>query len=96
MDIKKDFEENWLREIEDFISFWEKEIEDIMEKKLDPQECHMISKKFSRERDFLLSRKPVGVSDENLVSRLQPLNSKLNISLAVALSSIPEKEKNEN
>jgi hypothetical protein len=83
--------QTWMKELQDFISHWEQESEEIKERKLNQKECFTISESFQRDRDGLLARRPVGLSDEEVLLRLKPLDGKLNSSLAMALSSTPDK-----
>jgi len=84
MDIE--IEKHWLEELESFISHWEQETEMIREKALPPDECVKISDVFKRDSDGLLVRRPVGVTDHTVMSRLEALDNKLTTTLAMACS----------
>ena len=92
MTMEENVEETWMRELQEFISHWENEVNSIQEQQLDSRECSNIVEHFQRERDLLLCKKPVGISDEHSVIRLEPLANKLDASLAMALCSIKKRE----
>ena len=87
MNMDSDVERNWLDELEKFISRWEMETETIKEKLLDPDECDNISALFHKDSDGLLLRRPLGLSDEQILTRLEIIDGKLNSVLAMACSS---------
>jgi hypothetical protein len=76
-----------LDEFERFISKWEMETNSIKEKSLAPEECDHISSLFHKDSDGLLVRRPVGVSDEEIINRLDRLDGKLDSVLAMACTS---------
>ena len=85
------FDENseriWLDELERFIFHWEKETETIKERALDPNECSKITDVFHRDSDGLLVRRPVSIADEEIFTRLEQLDGKLNSVLAMVCTS---------
>ncbi len=85
--MESDVERNWLDELERFISRWEMETETIKDKVLDPEECDNISTLFQKDSDGLLVRRPVGISDEQILTRLERMDSKLSSVLAMACTS---------
>ncbi|MFH1101275.1 MAG: hypothetical protein V1726_04485 [Methanobacteriota archaeon] len=85
-------DETWMQDLQEFISYWEKEVDVLKERKLDSEECCEIADLFHRDRDLLLCRRPTNVFEEEVVSRLLPLTSKLDVSLAMALCSIKLKD----
>ena len=87
MNMDADVERNWLDELEKFISHWERETETIKERTLDPEECNKISDVFHRDSDGLLVRRPVGISDDEIYTRLEKLDGKLNSTLAMVCTS---------
>ena len=87
MDINVDVEKNWLDELERFISRWEMETQTIKDKSLNPEECDNISALFHKDSDGLLVRRPVGISDEEIITRLERLDGKLGSVLAMACTS---------
>ena len=87
MDINVDAEKNWFDELEHFISRWEMETQTIKDKSLNPEECDNISALFHKDSDGLLVRRPVGISDEEIFSRLERLDGKLGSVLAMACTS---------
>ena len=87
MDFNVDVEKNWLDEMEQFISRWEMETETIKNKSLDPEECDNISALFHKDSDGLLVRRPVGISDEEIITRLERLDGKLGSALAMVCTS---------
>ena len=87
MDINVDAEKNWFDELEQFISRWEMETQTIKDKSLNPEECDNISALFHKDSDGLLVRRPVGISDEEIFSRLERLDGKLGSVLAMACTS---------
>jgi len=87
MSTESDVEENWLDELEKFISHWERETETIKERTLDPEECNKISDVFHRDSDGLLVRRPVGISDDEIFTRLERLDGKLSSALAMVCAS---------
>lgn len=87
MNMDADVERNWLDELEEFISHWERESEIIKERTLDPEECSKISDVFHRNSDGLLMRRPVGISDDEIFTRLERLDGKLSSALAMVCTS---------
>jgi hypothetical protein len=87
MDFNVDVERNWLDELEQFISRWEMETKSIKDKSLDAEECDHISALFHKDSDGLLVKRPVGISDEEIVKRLEKLDGKLGSVLAMACTS---------
>jgi len=87
MSFEVDAEENWPDELEKFISHWEQETETIKERTLDPEECDNISALFHKDSDGLLVRRPVGISDEEIITRLERLDGKLGSALAMVCTS---------
>lgn len=85
--MEADVERNWLDELEEFISHWERETEIIKERTLDPEECSKISDVFHRNSDGLLMRRPVGISDDEIFTRLERLDGKLSSALAMVCTS---------
>ena len=77
MNMDADVERNWLDELEKFISHWERETETIKERTLDPEECNKISDVFHRDSDGLLVMRPVGISDDEIFTRLERLDGKI-------------------
>jgi len=86
--MEADVEKIWLDELEEFISHWEREAETIKERTLDLDECCKISDVFHKNSDGLLVRRPVGISDDEIFTRLERLDGKLNSTLAMACSSM--------
>ena len=78
---------DWINDLHEFISHWEHEVESIEDRQLDERECNIIAERFQKDKDILLCRRPVGVSDEQ-ITRLEPLTSRLNVSLAQALCNV--------
>ena len=87
MSAELDVEENWLDELEKFISHWERETETIKERALDPKECNRISDVFHKDSDGLLVRRPVVISDDEIFTRLERLDGKLGSALAMVCTS---------
>ncbi|GAH03084.1 unnamed protein product [marine sediment metagenome] len=87
MNMELDVERDWLDELEKFISRWESETESIKQRTLDPEECGKITDIFHRDSDGLLVRRPVGISDEEIFSRLERLDGKLGSALAMVCIS---------
>jgi len=87
MNMDADVERNWLDELEKFISHWERESEIIKERTLDPEECSKISDVFHRDSDGFLMRRPVGISDDEIFTRLERLDGKLSSALAMVCAS---------
>ena len=87
MNMEADVERNWLDELERFISHWEREAETIKDKELDLVQCENISDLFHNDSDGLLVRKPIGISDEEILTRLEKLDGKLGSVLAMACTS---------
>ena len=87
MGFEFDVEKNWLDELERFISLWEQETETIRQKTLDIKQCNDIAEVFHRGSNGLLIRRPVGISDEEIYTRLEKLDGKLNSVLAMVCSS---------
>ena len=85
--MESDVERNWLDELEKFISHWESETESIKQRTLDPGECGKITDIFHRDSDGLLVRRPVGISDEEIFTRLERLDGKLGSVLAMVCTS---------
>jgi len=81
-----DYQRDWHIQVEDFISRWENETVMISRQTLNPDECGKISEHFHRDFNGLLVRRPPGSADNDVVSRLEELNSKLGSSLAMACS----------
>ena len=79
--------ESWFHDLEQFIIHWENETEAIKEQALDPNECDTISILFHKDSDGLLLRRPIGVSDEEIMIRLSRLDNKLDSVLARACTS---------
>jgi len=73
----------WRHELEKFISHWERETETIKDRSLDLDECSKISDIFHKDSNGLLVRRPVGISDEEVYTRLEKLDNKLNSALAM-------------
>ena len=82
MDIDDDVD--WINDLHEFISHWEHELEAIKDKQLDERECSDIAERFQKDKNILLCRRPVGISEEKIM-RLEPLTSRLDASLAQAL-----------
>ena len=82
-----DVERNWLDELEKFISHWESETELIKQRTLYPDECDKISDIFHRDSDGLLVRRPVEISDEEIITRLEKIDGKLGSALAMVCTS---------
>lgn len=87
MNMESDIERDWFNELEKFISHWEQETETIKERILDPNECSEITDVFHRDSDGLLVRRPVEISDEEIFTRLERLDSKLSSALAMVCTS---------
>ena len=87
MNMESDIERDWFNELEKFISHWEQETETIKERTLDPNECSEITDVFHRDSDGLLVRRPVGISDEDIYTRLERLDGKLSSALAMVCTS---------
>ncbi|MBU0498224.1 MAG: hypothetical protein KKC68_03090 [Candidatus Thermoplasmatota archaeon] len=77
---------SWLDEAKRFIEYWEQATEEIRSRALNPKECSVISELFHQDSDGLLLRRPVEISDEQIVTRLDQLDNKLNTSLAMVCS----------
>jgi hypothetical protein len=84
-------EEVWVKDVCEFISHWEHEVDSLRQQQVDVRQCREIVDVFQREKDLLLCRKPVSVSDQSVMTRLTPLSSKLDTSLAMALCSTRKK-----
>ena len=87
MNMESDIERDWFNELEKFISHWEQETKTIKERTLDPNECSEITDVFHRDSDGLLVRRPVGISDEEIFTRLERLDGKLGSALAMVCTS---------
>ena len=87
MSFEVDAKGNWLDELEKFISHWEQETESIRQRSLDLDECNNITDVFHRDSDGLLVRRPVGISDEEIFTRLERLDDKLGSTLAMVCTS---------
>lgn len=87
MSFDSDIHKNWLEELERFIYLWEQEAESIKQKTLNLNECNDIAEVFQRGSNGLLVRRPLGISDEEIYSRLEKLDGKLNSVLAMACKS---------
>jgi len=85
-------EEKWSLDLQQFISHWEKEVDGLQEKQLDSDECGEIVEQFHKTKDMLLCQRPVNLTDDNVLSKLEPLTNKLDNSLAMALCSISVKK----
>jgi len=81
--MENDVETLWLHEFESFMSHWEQETESIKERSIDTKECCKISDGFHRDSDGLLARRPVGLSEGTVFSRIDQLDHKLNSALAM-------------
>ena len=79
---------DWVTDIHAFINHWEREVETIKNQQLDADECNEITKLFQQDKDMLLSKRPVDISDEHALMEIQPLADKLDASLARALCSV--------
>ena len=79
--------DKWLAEVESFIKYWEQATEEIQSRSLHPGECNDISEMFQQDSDGLLLRRPVGVSEQEILDRLEQLDSKLNSSLAMVCTT---------
>jgi hypothetical protein len=79
--------DKWFTEVEQFFSYWKKATEEIQERSLHPNECSDISEMFQQDSDGLLLRRPVGISDQEILSKLDQLDSKLNSSLAMVCTT---------
>jgi len=77
-----------MQDLREFLMYWEREVDMLKEKQLDSEECSEIADLFHRDRDLLLCRRPLGVAEDDIASRLQPLAGKLDASLAMALCSM--------
>lgn len=80
--------EAWATDFEEFMAYWVKAVDVLKEKHLGSEECTEITLLFHRDRDLLLCTRPSNISDDDLVSKLQPLEQKLDASLAIALTSM--------
>lgn len=87
MNMESDIERDWFNELEKFISHWEQETETIKERTLYPNECSEITDVFHRDSDGLLVRRPVGISDEDIYTRLEKLDNRLGSALAMVCTS---------
>ena len=87
MDFESDMEKTWLDEFERFISHWEQETEDLKGRMLDHQECNSITDIFHRDSDGLLVRRPVEISDKEILTRLERLDGQLSSVLAMVCTS---------
>ena len=87
MSIEFNFEKSWMEELDNFISSWENEVEIIRQKSLDLDQCNTISEMFQKSSNGLLIRRPAGLSDEEIFSRLEQLDNKINSVLAMACCS---------
>lgn len=84
--------DKWLSEVEQFIDYWENATEEIQERALHPDECSDISEMFQKDSDGLLLRRPTDVSDQEILTKLDQLDSKLNSSLAMVCTTHQIKE----
>ena len=80
--------EEWTKDFQNFLEYWLNEVDVLKEKHLGSEECYQISDLFQRDRNILLCMRPTSISDDELVSKLQPLTQKLDTSLAIALCSM--------
>ncbi len=80
---------NWNNEFEKFMTHWEHEAEKLKDTTLDLEGCCKISDVFHKDWDGLLIRKPEEVSDDILL-RIEQLDSKLNSTLAMVCSCSEE------
>jgi len=87
MDFSSDVKKDWWDEFEKFISRWEGETQSIMEKSLNPEECNKINDIFHRDSDSIMVRRPADISDEEIITRLEELDGRLNSVLAMACTS---------
>ena len=87
MSLESNDEKSWLNELEKFISHWEQETESIRQRSLDLDECNNITDVFHRDSNGLLVRRPVEISDEEIFTRLERLDGRLNSVLAMVCTS---------
>ncbi|MCK5260941.1 MAG: hypothetical protein KAJ44_02055 [Thermoplasmatales archaeon] len=87
MAIPSDVEGNWRNEVEKLFSHWEQETEIIKDMTIDMEECSRVSDGFHREWNGLLVRRPVGLTDDEVYTKLEKLDNKLNSTLAMACRS---------
>ena len=79
--------EKWREEVEHFIAHWEHETESIKQRMLHPDECTKISDLFHKDSDGLLVKRPVVIADNEVFSRLERLDDKLNAALAMSCTT---------
>ncbi len=77
---------SWVDEAKQLIEYWEQATEEIRSRTLNPKECSVISELFHQDSDGLLLRRPVEISDDQIITRLEQLDNKLNTSLAMVCS----------
>jgi len=82
-----DNKQRWLEELEQFITHWEQKAELLKEKQLDLNECNEITDVFHSNSDGLLVKRPLGISSEEIFTRLEQLDGKLGSVLAMACTS---------
>ena len=92
MDAHKVEKDTWLSEVKQFINYWEHTTDEIQERALLPDECSDISEMFQQNSDGLMLRRPVGVSEHEILTKLDQLDSKLNSSLAMVCTTHQKKE----
>jgi len=80
--------QEWIHDLQDFISYWNQELDDISRRKVDSDECSEIMDSFHKNMDFLLLRRPADIVEEDFIGQLRPLLNKLDSSLAMALCSV--------
>ena len=82
--MESEVEKIWRLNVENVISRWERETETLKDKTLNPDECHKISDMFHKDTNWLLVRKPAETIDDDIITRLDQLDNKLNSTLAMA------------
>ncbi|MEM0493152.1 MAG: hypothetical protein QXS02_04265 [Candidatus Thermoplasmatota archaeon] len=77
--------QSWIKEFNDFVTYWEREIDSLKNTAIDPDECNVISELFNRDKNILLCKKPSSFTDDEFISHITPLTTKLDVCLAMAL-----------
>lgn len=85
--MQKDGRQQWLEEFDHFVFFWEQEAELLKEKQLSLSKCNEISDVFHKNSDGLLINRPGDIGQEEILTRLDKVNDKLNCVLAMACAS---------
>jgi hypothetical protein len=79
--------EKWLAEVEQFIKYWEQAAEEIQVRTLHPDECSDISEMFQQGSEVLLLRRPIGISEHEILIKIDQLDANLKSLLAMVCTT---------